>query len=82
LKLGISTSLYSSTSSTVSALNGITRNHENCIISLECCWPINKSRLVSTSCCLIFTARRSYASAVSGVVILAVRPAVGHTRAL
>ena len=30
----------------------------------------------------IFTARRSYASAVLGVVILAVRPSVCHTRAL
>jgi len=31
---------------------------------------------------LIFTARRSYASAVLGVVILSVRPSVCHTRAL
>jgi len=31
---------------------------------------------------VIFTARRSYASAVLGVVILSVRPSVCHTRAL
>jgi len=31
---------------------------------------------------LVFTARRSYASAVLRVVILSVRPSVCHTRAL
>jgi len=31
---------------------------------------------------MLFTARRSYASAVLGVVILSVRPSVCHTRAM
>jgi len=42
------------------------------------CWILYKTLLVNTH----FTARRSYASAVVGVVILSVRPSVCHTRAL
>ena len=53
-------------------------------MQLNCTYPLQDFKALYKCCIIIIiiTARRSYASAVLGVIILSVCPSVCHTRAL